>query len=152
MSKSKKIAIAMIVFAVICFALSVVTLAKATKFIREGEEADATITKILSYTSGDDLEHEVTVTFTTSDGQEITGILDTYSSSFYEGEVIPIRYLTKNPHEFTYGKTVYLPVVILAGVGVILIVTSVVKLVRGDDDDGSGEFRGKIDDSQKDNW
>ena len=151
MNRNKRDAIIMFVAAAIFIVVSILSLAKETKFSR-GERADATITQIISYTSGDDLEHEVTVEFTTADGQVISGILDSYSSSFYEGKVIPVKYMPDDPHDFTYAKGSYLILIIFAAAGVLLVGAGVFKLVRGGDDDGSGELRGKIDDSQKDNW
>ena len=152
MNKSKRNTVIVFIVAAIFLVVAILTFLKASKFSRLGVSADATITKILSYTSGDDLEHEVTVTFTTEEGEEISGILDSYSSSFYEGKVIPIKYLRDDPHEFAYAKGSYVLPVILGIAGVALIGFGVFSLLRGNDEDGEADFKGRSDDSQKDNW
>lgn len=127
---TKKNAILVIAAGVLFLAVSVFAWVKTVHYRGEGVHADAVIVDIETTYFDDDTDHEVTVTFTTESGEEITGQLDAYKSGFYVGKTVPVLYLPDDPHKFTYEKNGLLLPLILGGAGVVLLVFGVIGLVR----------------------
>ena len=134
---TKKNAIIVLLAAAAFLAASVFAWVKTVYYRGAGVHADAEIVDIETSYFDDDVDHDVTVTFTTADGREITGKLDAYKSSFRVGKTVPVLYIPDDPHDFTYEKNGLLLPLILGGTGVFLAVFGIVGLVgrkRGCDD------------------
>ena len=80
------------------------------------KETAATISKIESYYDSDgDLEHLVYVTYTV-DGETYVSQYDEYSSTFYEGKSITVRYDPEAPASVMSPSVI--PLIIFFGFGV----------------------------------
>lgn len=118
----------MLVVAIVLIAASVFIFYRNADFKKNGKIATATITNIDGYYFGDDYEYDVYVRFTV-DGEDITGKLDVYKSSFYVGQVIEVIYKTDNPHNFIYrGYNNVLPFILLVA-GVVVLCLGVVPII-----------------------
>ena len=127
---SKRNASIVVISGILFLTVSVFAWVKTVHYRGEGVHADAVIVNIETTYFDDDTDHDVTVTFTTEDGEEITGELDAYKSGFYVGKTVPVLYLPDDPHKFTYEKNGLLLPLILGGAGVFLVVFGVIGLVR----------------------
>ena len=141
---TKKNAILVIVSGVLFLAVAVFSWVKTVYYRGEGVHADAEIVDIDVNGIGDDEDHDVIVKFTTEKGEEITGKLDVYKSSFYEGKIVPVLYIPDDPNNFTYEKNGLLLPLIFGAAGVALVVFGVIGLARNRRgyDDGT-DFNGK---------
>ena len=137
---TKKNAILIFVAGVLFLTVAVFAWIKTVTFRGEGVHADAVIVGIETDYFGDDEDHEVTVRFTTENGEEIEGELVAYKSGFYEGKTVPVLYLPDDPEKFTYEKNGLLLPLIFGGAGVFLLGVGIYGLVRRERryDDGTG--------------
>ena len=148
---TKKNAILIFVAGVLFLTVAVFAWIKTVTFRGEGVHADAVIVGIETDYFGDDEDHEVTVRFTTENGEEIEGELDAYKSGFREGKTVPVLYLPDDPQTFTYEKNGLLLPLIFGGAGVFLLAVGICGFFRRDrrPDDGTDYRDGSPDEAER---
>lgn len=124
MTKSeKKTFILMLLCAVAFLAAGILTLVRATNFIKNGVKTEATITAITYDVNSE--SYDVTVEFE-AEGVIISGSLDAYSSFMHEGDAVTIYYLKDNPRSFSCAKFNKLPFILCTIASLVLFAACVV--------------------------
>ncbi len=107
--------------------------ARAEKYETQGVAVEAVISDIQSEYRHDEYVHYTIVTYEV-DGVSYTNKLDTYTSSFYVGKKITIRYMPDNPNQISYTDGTSVIKIVMIGIATfcfVLAVAPIVKTVAG---------------------
>lgn len=117
----------LILMGLVFIAVSVFLFQLELRFLREGIEIDALITRIeVTEDSDGDTSHNVYVDYEV-DGKEYTGRnLGTYTAGMYEGKTIRIRYLPGQPTKIAYAEFELAAPVAFAAAGLIVLLFGIV--------------------------